>query len=191
MTIMNQALSAVAAGLRGSLHRSQLISHALTMGELREHDVRAAFRPYVPTRFSVSSGIVVNSRGEQSRHQDLLIVDSSTMAPLVESSGMGVHPIESVVAAIEIKSTATRATVSEAVTNGVSVKALLAGAPQPYRSDVLAGQPIRVPAEPGEGCSTSLSRAWCFYEARQAPRRCLSRLSISIARWRKLIVQMR
>jgi hypothetical protein len=70
----------------------------------------------------MSSGVVVNARGEESSQQDILITDSSISPPFLTAGRLGLHPAETVAAALEVKSTLTSTTLAEAVRGGASVK---------------------------------------------------------------------
>ncbi|RKQ90423.1 hypothetical protein C8N24_0225 [Solirubrobacter pauli] len=113
-------MRALSANLRAGVLRSDAVRHALTKGEMREEDLAAALAPHLPQRMSLSSGVVINDRGEESGQQDLLIVDSDVSPAFVTAGRLGVHPVESVLAAIEVKSTLTSALVEDAVERGAS-----------------------------------------------------------------------
>lgn len=121
---LNEAMEALRVGLRASLDKSGLIDHALTKGEFRESEAIAAFRPHLPTRYALSSGIVVNSDGEQSRQQDLLIADSFASPPFLASGGIGVFPVEVIAATLQIKSQIDATSIYDAVENVASLKRL-------------------------------------------------------------------
>jgi hypothetical protein len=72
----------------------------------------------------MTSGVVVNSRQEFSRQQDIVLSDTMRAAPFLAAGDLGVHPVELVDGVIEVKSTATSQTVAEAVENIASVKRL-------------------------------------------------------------------
>lgn len=125
MSALRDAMRALSAELSASLERTSSIGHRLTKGELREEDVRAVFRPYIPRRYELNSGVVANAAGQQSRQQDVIVADGSDVPPLIASGGLKVQPIEAVVATIEIKSDATIEAVRDGVSKAVTVAALL------------------------------------------------------------------
>jgi hypothetical protein len=52
---------------------SKRIVHNVTKGRAREYTVLENFlRPYLPQRFSVSSGLIVDAKNTSSRQQDLI-----------------------------------------------------------------------------------------------------------------------
>ncbi len=112
-------------GLVAAVDESQLLEHALTKGEIREEDVIAAFRPFVPERFSLGKGVVVNVDGEQSLQQDLVIADAQAGTRFIAGGNIGVYPVEIVHGTVQIKSVASPGEVRSAVENVASVKRLM------------------------------------------------------------------
>jgi hypothetical protein len=121
-------------GLRESLAESGVLAHALTKGELREAEVIAAFRAHIPSRYDLSSGIVVNATGKQSKQQDLIVSDNHVSPPFITGAGIGVHPVETVHGTVEIKSAATAANVVDGVAKAASVAQLLPSEPRAITS---------------------------------------------------------
>ena len=136
---MVRGLQRMAAGLEAALAASRAIHHNLAVGEAREHAVARELGPHFPNRFRLASGIVVNVAGEESHQQDVLVTDPSIGTPFVAEGHIGVHPIETVAATLQIKTTISASTMAEAVENVSSVKRLLPDAPRPF-SRLGAGQ---------------------------------------------------
>lgn len=129
--VLHGAMRALAAQLRASLDGTSAVSDRLSKGELREADVQRALRPHLHGRYDMCKGIVVNSRGEQSDPQDIIIVDSHAGPSLYESGGgQRVVPVETVVGVIQVKSRATVAEIESAVANVASAKRLLSTSPR-------------------------------------------------------------
>jgi hypothetical protein len=73
-------------------------------GFTAENYFRDLLTEYLPKRYSVESGFVVNVAGERSDFLDVLIVDALNIPPLSTESHFKVFPAEAVVGAIEITS---------------------------------------------------------------------------------------
>jgi hypothetical protein len=73
-------------------------------GANAERFFRDLLREYLPQRFGLESGFVVNAQGARSDLHDLLVVDALSIPPLSAESHFKVCPSEAVVAAIEITS---------------------------------------------------------------------------------------
>lgn len=107
-----------------------MIDHRGTKGEAREAAVQAAFRPHIPTRYGLSTGLVVNLAGEQSKQQDVIVSDGIENSPFIAEGGITMQPIEAVVATLEVKSVATPEEVRDGVEKAMSVAALLSDEPR-------------------------------------------------------------
>src|SRR4051812_5022271 len=94
----------LSANLSTAFRSTALLNHRLTKGEAREAAISRLLRPYIPGRFGLSSGEVINVHGGVSRQQDVIVVDQLNGVPLLSFGDVGVHPIESVSACLEIKS---------------------------------------------------------------------------------------
>jgi hypothetical protein len=122
--LLHESMGELSAGLERAVGASRPIEHRLLKGEFRERRVIAGLRPFIPARFSMTSGLVVNSRQEFSRQQDIVFSDTMSAAPFIAAGELGVHPIELVHGVIEVKSAATSQQIAEAVENIASVKRL-------------------------------------------------------------------
>jgi hypothetical protein len=105
--------------------RAQLLPHRGETGRDREAVFREFLRQYLPQRFSVSEGFLIDSAGNRSRQLDVVISDS-TVSPLLElSSGVRFFPCETVVAVGQVKSHVTsRDELEGALSNLESAKTL-------------------------------------------------------------------
>ena len=79
------------------------IEHNVTKGVLRECLVSDILSEILPSQFGVGSGIIVNSDGDQSKQTDIIIYDNRILAPFIQKYNLGLYPIESVIATIEVK----------------------------------------------------------------------------------------
>jgi hypothetical protein len=83
------------------------ISHRGVRGRIREILVGELFRPLAPADIGVGTGQVISSAGDTSAEQDVVIYDRRVLPPALFQGDMGVFPIESVVATVEVKTTLT------------------------------------------------------------------------------------
>lgn len=72
-------------------------------GRVGEAVVAAALREFLPRRFSLGSGFIINNRGCKSTQQDIVIYDETLNTPILFEGGAGLFPIECVYATIEVK----------------------------------------------------------------------------------------
>ena len=127
---LRAALRGLSMRLRASLGASSVLSDSLTKGELREEDIVAAFRPFVPHRYDIVKGIVISPDGDESDPQDIIIYDTSVVPTVLGAGNTRVVPIEGVVAVIQVKSNASKENIAGAVANLASAKTLLPRQPR-------------------------------------------------------------
>lgn len=103
---------------------SSKIEHAGVKGSVRENVVREFLDTFLPSRFAVKSGVIVDSNGTQSKQQDLVVVDSLGMPPFMSGDDSAIVPIESVAVTVEVKSRLTNNELGKAIENTTSVRLL-------------------------------------------------------------------
>jgi uncharacterized protein DUF6602 len=81
------------------------VDHDGEKGAFREYFVSELLRPLLPTHFGVGSGVVVDADERQSKQTDVLIYDRRRIPPILQTGERGLFPIDSVLVAIEVKST--------------------------------------------------------------------------------------
>lgn len=92
--------------IKSALRKSDALSnieHNLIKGILRECIVSDILKEILPSQFGIGSGIIVNSNGDQSKQTDIIIYDNRILAPFIQKYNLGLYPIESAIATIEVK----------------------------------------------------------------------------------------
>jgi hypothetical protein len=79
------------------------LNHSLFKGELKELFVSDVLRSFLPSQFDIGSGIIVNGVSEQSRQTDIVIYGNRILPPFIKKQNLGVFPVHSVIATLEIK----------------------------------------------------------------------------------------
>ena len=90
------------------------LKHELTKGELKELFVSRVLKSFLPSQFDIGSGIVVNGVAEQSCQTDIIIYDNRILPPFIREQNMGVYPVHSVIATVEIKTKLNKKELMEA-----------------------------------------------------------------------------
>lgn len=85
----------------------------LMHGELKELFIAGMLKKFLPSALGVGSGTVVNMSGRRGCQTDIIIYDSRVLPPFIQEQHLGVYPIETVVAAIEVKTTLSRASIEQ------------------------------------------------------------------------------
>jgi hypothetical protein len=125
-------MAELSAALRNAVGASSIIQHNLLKGEFRERRVISGIRPFIPMRYALTSGIIINASGKFSKQQDIIISDMATVPSFLASADLSVHAIESISGVIEVKSVATTDEIRKAVENVASVKRLASDEPRDY-----------------------------------------------------------
>jgi hypothetical protein len=103
-TFLREALaleqSVLASQLRLSL---QSITHSGTMGEVNEEHFICLLKRYLPNRYGVDQGIVIDSTGATSDQIDIIIYDPQYTPPLLDQQTHRYVLAEAVYAVLEVK----------------------------------------------------------------------------------------
>ncbi len=116
MTI-DQYFSEVSAQLRkqAKLLSDAFSSHHPSSGTNKERLISDFINNYVPKKFTVDTGIVMERNGVLSNEADIVIADSINNAPLFPDGEKKLWPVESVYEVIEVKSTLTKPEMENAI----------------------------------------------------------------------------
>lgn len=91
------------------------IRHLGERGGEREQGLKSFLETYLPSRYTVSNGEIVDDSGETSRQCDLVIYDKSNCPLLLAGKEYRVFPAEPVFAVVEVKSVLTSEELRDAV----------------------------------------------------------------------------
>lgn len=102
--MLRRAIEQVTEQLLASYELAGGVENDVEKGGFREFFVAQLIRPLLPHHFGVGAGVVVAANGAQSHQTDVLIYDRRGIPPIILAGDRGVFPIDSVLAAIEVKS---------------------------------------------------------------------------------------
>jgi len=114
------------------------ISHPSTKGDASEFQWLRWLQTYLPRRYEVSSGFVIDSEGYVSDQQDIIVYDRQYTPYLLNEEGIIYVPAESVYAIIEVKQELNKEYIRYAGSKIESVRALKrTSAPIPWAAGIL------------------------------------------------------
>jgi hypothetical protein len=87
----------------GLRRATKSIEHAGTKGAVNEDNWIHVFREYLPKRYEVGTGIIIDSRGERSQQIDIVIFDKHFTPTLLDQQRHRYIPAEAVYAVFEAK----------------------------------------------------------------------------------------
>ena len=103
---------------------SQSISHAGTMGSVNEEHFISVLRKYLPNRYAIDTGIVIDSKGSTSHQIDVIIYDKQYTPTLLDQKSHRYIPAEAVYALFEVKPTINKQYLDYAGEKAESVRVL-------------------------------------------------------------------
>jgi len=103
---------------------NSLFEHQGLKGEGNEAALRQLLTKFIPKRYSIGTGVVVDRHGNSSRQCDIVIYDTFLYPSLLSLTSVHIFPVDVVYATIEIKTTLTSQTAKESLANIASVRGL-------------------------------------------------------------------
>jgi len=103
---------------------NSLFEHQGIKGAGNEAIFRDLLVKFIPKRFGVGTGVVIDQHGKSSRQCDIIIYDTFLYPSLLSLTSVHLFPVDIVYATIEIKTTLNSKTAKEALDNIASVKNL-------------------------------------------------------------------
>jgi hypothetical protein len=101
---LDSVFSAISEPLKSILSTtSATVSHPTTKGDASEYQWLTWLRTYLPKRYEIDKGFVIDSEGGISDQQDIIVYDRQYTPYLLNKDGIIYVPAESVYAVIEVK----------------------------------------------------------------------------------------
>ena len=101
-----------------------LVPHNATKGTLNEESLRRILASFLPSRYAVGTGFVIDSLGGRSRQVDLLVFDELYSSKLFKTFSQVLFPVETVFACIEVKTSIDKAGLTEVAEENRSIGGL-------------------------------------------------------------------
>ena len=105
---LQELFAAKQAEMVACLLSSRQIAHAAEMGGATEENWRELLRSYLPARYAVEGGFIIDVDGAESQQLDLIIFDRQYSPVLFRSGGVLYVPAESVYGVFEVKQELSR-----------------------------------------------------------------------------------
>ena len=104
--------------------RSAIVNHAPSLGDAAEMALEGILKKYLPQRYSVSRGFVIDSEGNSSKQIDVIISDAHNTPILYNDERTRLVPCECVYATIEVKVQLNKSETKKAFANMQSIRNL-------------------------------------------------------------------
>lgn len=123
--IISQYYQGIVQQLRSEVDSiNNLFHHQGVKGDGNEDALRELLKKFIPKRFGVGTGVVIDRDGNQSRQCDIVIYDAFYYPSLLSLTNVHFFPVDIVYATIEVKTTLTSDAMKKAKANIASVKRL-------------------------------------------------------------------
>jgi hypothetical protein len=106
-------VSRIAAAI-GAARAVADVTHTGVKGAIREILIRDLFRPLLPSDVGIGTGQIATAVGKLSPQQDIIIYNRRILPPVLFEETIGIFPVESVLATVEVKTTLTAGTLRSA-----------------------------------------------------------------------------
>ncbi|UTT48884.1 DUF6602 domain-containing protein [Rhodococcus gordoniae] len=122
MSILEEYWSGVLRRLQAEVDTfNRLIDHQGEKGRENELSLSRVLERLVPARYGIGSGLLIDSRGNYSKQMDIVIYDISEEPALMAQTNQVLFPVENVRLCIEVKTTANKQELEDAVAKRKSV----------------------------------------------------------------------
>ena len=121
---LQQLFRAKQAEMLTCLLSSRQVSHPGEMGSATEENWRELLRAYLPARYAVEGGFMIDVDGRESQQLDLIIFDRQYSPVLFETGGVLYVPAESVYGVFEVKQQLSKRNVEYAGEKAASARRL-------------------------------------------------------------------
>lgn len=103
---------------------SRLVGHNGEMGRANELALAQLVTSLLPAAVGVGTGVIIDSEGNRSTQTDLVIYDKGSQPQILAHSTQLLFPVETVLAAVEVKTTVDTAAIAESGEKFESVRKL-------------------------------------------------------------------
>jgi hypothetical protein len=111
--------------IRGEVNSiNSLFQHQGVKGEGNETLLRDLLSRFIPERYGIGTGVIIDRFGKQSKQIDIVIYDKFFYPSLLSLATVHFFPIDIVYATVEVKTILTSGSAKEALANIASVKEL-------------------------------------------------------------------
>ena len=114
---LNEIFQSIAINMLTEFEHTQTqIKHMGERGSEREAVLKSFLSKYLPTRYGISSGEIIDTEGGISHQCDLIIYDHFNSPLLLAGENIRIFPAESVFAVIEVKSVLSAKEIDDCIT---------------------------------------------------------------------------
>lgn len=103
---------------------NEVFHHQGLKGEGNETALRNLLKKFIPRKYGIGSGIIIDREGTPSRQCDIIIYDNQNYPELLSLTSVHIYPVDFVCATIEVKTSLDSKQARTAIENITSVRSL-------------------------------------------------------------------
>jgi len=100
------------------------VDHPYMKGRIREIVVQNLIRPLLSQEFQIGNGKITDKNGVTSAETDVIIYSNKLIPPILYEERLGIFPIDSCVACVEVKSVLDATEIDNTIKNAVRLRTL-------------------------------------------------------------------
>jgi len=104
---------------------AKLVTHQGERGRENEAALARVLEAFVPRRYGIGSGLLIDTEGRYSRQTDLVVFEQSDEPAILAQTTQLLFPVENALAAIEVKTTLRNDDIEDCHTKQLSVRQLV------------------------------------------------------------------
>lgn len=125
MAILEEYWSGVLRRLQAEVDTfNRLIDHQGEKGRENELSLARVLERLVPSKYGIGSGLLIDSEGNYSKQMDIVVYNNSEEPALLAQTNQVLFPVENVKLCIEVKTTADKQEIEDAVKKMTSIRDL-------------------------------------------------------------------
>lgn len=121
---LHEILKTIQEQMASNLKMSKSLNHPGQKGEIHEYGWRSWMETYLPKKYSVTTGKVIDCKGETSDQIDIIIYDRFHTPVILDQGYLSYVAAESVYAVFEVKSRVDKDNITYAIDKAKSVRKL-------------------------------------------------------------------
>ena len=101
-----------------------IFTHQGVKGDGNESILRDLLKKFIPKKYGIGTGIIIDRKGNQSKQIDIIVYDQLLYPSILAVSTLHMFPVDIVYATIEVKTTLTSTDAQRSIANIASVRSL-------------------------------------------------------------------
>ena len=125
MNLLEKYYHGITQQIRGEVDFiNSIFDHSGVKGDGNEKILRDLLKKFIPGKYGIGTGIIIDKNGKQSKQIDIIIYEKMMHPSILSLTSVHLFPVDIVYATIEVKTTLRSSDAKNCIENSDSVKAL-------------------------------------------------------------------